>query len=425
MPSWVHQASARRPDAIAIEGLERSLTYAELAAEAAAAASGLRDLGVRANDRVGLALPTAEDFVIALHGCELLGAAAVPVDLRHSETERAKRLAGAQVVLTELPRGPGTDISGEGTTLAVMHTSGTTSDPKPVALTRANFLASALGSAVALGLDRQERWLCPMPLTHVGGLSIPIRSAIYATTAILHGRFDTERVLSELMDPTRAITLVSLVPTMLARLLDAGLAHPPTLRWALLGGGPLPPALVQRANDAGVPVAPTYGMTEACSQIATFGYALPGVDLQISQDGEILVRGPVVAPGLADERGWLHTGDLGRVDQRGRLVITGRKSDTIITGGENVAPTEVEDVLAEHPAVADAGVHARPDPEWGEAIVAAVVLRDGARVSAHELQEHCAARLARFKVPKEVRFVGALPRTTSGKLIRRELIGTV
>ena len=106
----------------------------------------------------------------------------------------------------------------------VMHTSGTTAAPKPVVLTHGNFLASALGSAVALGLDPEERWLCPMPLTHVGGLSIPIRSAIYATTAVLHGRFDTEAVLDELMDPSRRITLVSLVPTMLARLLDAGLA---------------------------------------------------------------------------------------------------------------------------------------------------------------------------------------------------------
>ena len=128
-----------------------------------------------------------------------------------------------------------------------MHTSGTTAAPKPVELTYGNFLASALGSAVALGLDPAERWLCPMPLTHVGGLSIPIRSAIYATTAVLHGRFETEAVLNELMDPGRRITLVSLVPTMLARLLDAGLSRPPTLRWALLGGGPIAPALL----DAG------------------------------------------------------------------------------------------------------------------------------------------------------------------------------
>jgi O-succinylbenzoic acid--CoA ligase len=160
-------------------------------------------------------------------------------------------------------------------------------------------------------------------------------------------------------------------------------------------------------------------MTEACSQIATFGWPLPGVELRLDEDGEVLVRGPIVSPGAADEQGWLHTGDLARLDERGRVVITGRKSDTIVTGGENVAPTEVEGVLLEHPAVRDAAVHARPDPEWGERVVATVVVRNG--VAAGVLQAHCAARLAAFKVPKEIRFAEVLPRTVSGKLLRREL----
>jgi O-succinylbenzoic acid--CoA ligase len=302
-----------------------------------------------------------------------------------------------------------------------MHTSGTTAAPKPVVLTRRNFEASALGSAVALGLDPAERWLCPMPLTHVGGLSIPIRSAIYGTTAVLHGRFDTEAVLAELMDPGRRITLVSLVPTMLARLLDAGLHAPPTLRWALLGGGPIPAALLERASAAQVPVAPTYGMTEACSQIATFGWPLPGVDVDVAADGEVLVRGPIVSSGAVSEDGWLHTGDLGRCDASGRLEIIGRKSDTIVSGGENIAPAEVEAVLLEHPAVADAAVHPRADAEWGEAAVATVVLRDGLSAAPDELRAHCAARLAAFKVPKAVEFAEALPRTPSGKLLRRQL----
>jgi o-succinylbenzoate---CoA ligase len=305
--------------------------------------------------------------------------------------------------------------------VAVMHTSGTTAAPKPVVLTDSNFLASALGSAVALGLDPAERWLCPMPLIHVGGLSIPIRSAIYATTAVLHGRFDTEAVLNELADPGRRITLVSLVPTMLARLLDAGLQDPPTLRWALLGGGPIAPALLERARVAGVPVAPTYGMTEACSQIATFGWPLAGVDVRTDGDGEVLVRGPIVSPGAEADDGWLHTGDLGRFDERNRLEIVGRKADTIITGGENVAPTEVEATLLEHPAVADAAVHRRADPEWGEAVIATVVLREGASAPPEELRAHCAARLAAFKVPKAVEFAETLPRTQSGKLLRRQL----
>ena len=119
-------------------------------------------------------------------------------------------------------------------------------------------------------------------------------------------------------------------------------------------------------------------MTEACSQIATFGLPLHGVELRLTQpEHEILVRGPIVAPGALGSDGWLHTGDLGRFDERGRLEIVGRKADTIVTGGENVAPAEVEAVLLEHPSVADAAVFARPDPEWGEAVIAAVVPRDG------------------------------------------------
>jgi O-succinylbenzoic acid--CoA ligase len=405
--SWLHQAAAKHPDRIAIEGLERSLTYAELRDAAVAGAGGLDG-----QPRVGLAMPPGEDFVIALHACLLAGAAAVPIDLRLGQAEQDQRWAA----VLEPPL-PGADDA----EVAVMHTSGTTAAPKPVVLTAGNFLASALGSAVALGLDPAERWLCPMPLTHVGGLSIPIRSTIYATTAVLHGRFDTEAVLNELMDPARRITLVSLVPTMLARLLDAGLERPPTLRWALLGGGPIPAPLLERAERAGVPVAPTYGMTEACSQIATFGWPLPGVELVAAEDGELVVRGPIVSARALAGDGWLHTGDLGRFDDRGRVEIVGRKSDTIVSGGENVAPSEVEAVLLEHPAVADAAVHPRPDPEWGEAVVATLVLRHGLAVTADELKAHCAARLAGFKVPKAFAFVERLPRTPSGKLLRRQL----
>jgi o-succinylbenzoate---CoA ligase len=365
--------------------------------------------------------------VVALHGCMLAGAVAIPVDLRLTEEERTARTAAASVLLSQPLSGPVAaepiswpELVGEDPAVTVMHTSGTTAAPKQVVLKRSNWLASALGSAVALGLDPAERWLCPMPLTHVGGLSIPIRSSIYATTAVVHGRFDTEAVLAELMDPARRTTLVSLVATMLSRLLDAGFCDPPTLRWVLLGGGPIPAPLLERAAAAGVPVAPTYGMTEACSQIATFGWPLPGAEIRISA-GEVLVRGPMVSAGALADEGWLHTGDLGRFDDRGGLVITGRQSDTIVTGGENVAPVEVEEVLMSHPAVADVAVHARVDPEWGEAVVATVVARDGVVVEADELRAFCAARLAGFKVPKAFEFAPRLPRSETGKLLRREL----
>ena len=295
----------------------------------------------------------------------------------------------------------------------VVHTSGTTSEPKAVELTYGNWLWSALGSAAALAHPRDERWLCALPLTHVGGLSILLRSAIAGTTVLLHERWSTEAVLLALDDAT----IVSLVPTTLQRLLDAGLSEPPALRWALLGGAPIPAGLLDRAAAARVPVAPTYGLTEACSQVTTNGVPLFCTRVRVAEDGEVLVSGPTVAGG-----GELHTGDLGAFDEHGHLRITGRKADTIVTGGETVAPAEVEAVLEAHPAVAEAAVHGRPDPEWGEAVVATVVLRDGAAVSPDDLRAHAAAALAPHQVPKAIALrAEPLPRTGSGKLLRREL----
>jgi O-succinylbenzoic acid--CoA ligase len=415
--SWLARAARERPDRAAVN----DLTYAALYERARAAAAGLPR-----GARVGLAVPPGVDYVVALHACLLAGALVVPVDLRLTEAERP-----AVDVLVEGGALPvrcaaGADVRDEHDLDApaiLVHTSGTTSAPKPIRLTYGNWLWSALGSAVALGVDPDERWLCTLPLSHVGGLSILLRSCIYGTTAVVHERFETERVLELLRRPDGP-TVVSLVPTTLARLLDAGLERPPALRWALLGGAPLPPALLQRAAAAGVPVAPTYGLTEACSQVATAGVPLFCTRVELDgPDGEILVSGPTVSPDAAtDAQGRLHTGDLGAFDEDGLLRIVGRKADTIVTGGENVAPAEVEAVLEAHPAVAEAGVTARPDDEWGEAVVALVRLRDGAGVTPLDLLDHCRGRLARFKVPKDIQIVGdALPRTPSGKLLRREL----
>ncbi len=399
------RAADAHPGRVAIQRGDDVLTYAELLAAARSASPSAGP-----GDRVPLAFTDRVEFAVALHGCLLNGAAAVPIDLRLSSEEQALRRAPGRV--------------GTPGTVAVMHTSGTTSAPKPVELTADNFFANAAGSALALGLDARERWLAVMPPAHVGGLSILLRSAIYATTVVVHDGYDTAAVLAELMDASAAITLVSLVPTMLARLLDAGLAQPPTLRWALLGGGPIAPGLLARARDRGVPVAPSYGMTEACSQIATFGRPLHGVELKLDAEGEIAVRGSVVAPGALGPDGWLATGDLGRYDPDGRLEIIGRRSDTIVSGGENVAPAEVEAILLEHPAVADAGVFARADAEWGEVVCARVVLREDAAATTpdEDLRRFCRQRLAGFKVPKTIDFVPELPRTPSGKLLRRQLM---
>jgi O-succinylbenzoic acid--CoA ligase len=423
MEVWLARSARVHGERTALTTRETSLSYSALYEHARVIGGGLRERGVGPGDRVALAL-ASEQLVLAVHACMLIGAAAVPIDLRLGTQERSDRIRGSALVLDELITGAPIEPTERWPedTATVMFTSGTIAVPKEVRLSYENWLWNALGSALALGLDLDERWLCPMPLAHVGGLSIQIRSAIYGTSVLLHERFDTGAALAALMDPGERVTLVSLVPTMLARLLDAGLENPPSLRWALLGGGPIAPSLLERAAAAGVPVAPSYGMTEACSQIATHGWPLLGVELRIGPDGEVLVRGRTVAASALAADGWLHSGDLGAVDEQGRLTIAGRLADTIVTGGENVAPTEVEAVLQDHPAVADAAVFGRPDEEWGEAVTASVVIRAGSSADADELRRYCAARLAAFKVPKQVLVVDALPRGVTGKLLRRELV---
>lgn len=413
-----------RPRTLAVVAADGELSYVALNAAVERAARVLLARGVRAGDRVAIALPARLAFVVALHACLRIGVVAVPVDLRLSGDERAARTAGCALVLDAPIEGGDDhgvalpDTHDLDTVAVIIHTSGTTSAPKPVALTYGNWLWSALGSATALGLDPDERWLCTLPLSHVGGLSIVLRSAIYATTAVVHDGFDAEHAAVELMGQA---TLVSVVATTLARLLDAGLSRPPALRAALIGGGPIPHALLRRAAAAEVPTVTTYGLSEACSQVTTGGSPLFCSRVAISETGEILVAGPTVAPGAVSDDGWLHTGDLGALNAEGQLTVTGRAVDTIVSGGENVVPAEVEAVLSGHPAVADAAVLGRPDPEWGERVEALVVMRTGAEATAGELREHCLARLAGFKVPKRFSFVSSLPRTASGKLLRRSL----
>ena len=307
--AWLPRAAERHPDRPAVN----ALTYAELLGEVDATARRLAGRGVRAGDRVGLALAPGEAFCIALHAILRLGAVAVPVDLRLSARERERvvqdtvEVIDGAVIGTPASQARLRERHDLDAPAIVVHTSGTSGTPKAVELTYGNWLWSALGSAVALGLDPAERWLCALPLSHVGGLSIVMRSAIYATTAIVHERFDTDRVLDALVQEDGP-TIASLVPTTLQRLLDAGLREPPALRWALLGGAPATTALQGRAAAAGVPVATTYGLTESCSQVTTLGAPLFCTRVRMAGDGEILVSGPTVAPGAGPV---LATGDLG------------------------------------------------------------------------------------------------------------------
>jgi len=416
--------SARRfGDRIALETADRSISYRELDRLAGA---GARELAVRPGSSVAIALTPGVDFVVALHACLRAGTVAVPLDLR--DPLSGGLAAGVDALIDRPLECRAAPLEALGHALeapaVLVRTSGSSGEPKQVPLSYGNFLWSAIGSAVALGLDPRERWLCTLPLVHVGGLSIVLRSAIYGSTAVVHERFELAAALEALME--REITLVSVVATTLRRLLDGGLSRPPALRCALAGGGPVPLALLERARAAGVQVSQTYGLTEACSQVATqapgAGAAAAGpplfcTHLEITADGEILVRGPTVSPAVPG--GVLATGDLGELLADGSLRVLGRKSDTIISGGENVSPSEIEAVLEEHRAVAEAAVYGVADERWGEAVHALVVAR--VPVGEAELRAHCAARLPAYKVPKAVGFAGALPRTASGKLQRHSL----
>lgn len=348
----------------------------------------------------------------------------------------------------EVPRRLDFDLSA---IQGIVYTSATSGRPKGALLTFGNHWWNAIGSALRLGLRDNDCWLAPLPLWHVGGLAIVWRSAIYGITMVLHDGFDPAAVNREIDGD--AVTMVSMVSAMLERTLAArgGRRFPPSLRCVLLGGGPASAELLETCRHLGVPVAGTYGLTETASQVATLGpdesarkpgsAGLPlapmrlridagGRDAAPNEIGEILVAGPTVMRGYAgrpDETaralrdGWLYTGDLGYLDPDGHLYVVDRRDDLIITGGENVYPAEVERVLRQHRAVADAGVIAVADQEWGQAVAAAVVLRAGAEATAAEIQSFCASRLARYKTPRHVWFVETLPRSTSGKLLRRAL----
>ncbi|HET7187440.1 MAG TPA: o-succinylbenzoate--CoA ligase, partial [Gemmatimonadaceae bacterium] len=339
--------------------------------------------------------------------------------------------------------------------LAVIYTSGTTGRPKGAMLTVGNFWWSAVGSALNLGTHADDRWLACLPLFHVGGLSIILRSAIYGITAVVHDEFDAERVNAAIDDD--AVTIVSVVAVMLQRMLDArgNRPYPPSLRCVLLGGGPAPRSLLDRCAALDVPVVQTYGLTETCSQLATLapedallrpgsaGKALYPNELRIASAaddgaGEILARGPVVMAGYVNQPdatravivdGWLHTGDVGRIDADGYLYVLDRRDDLIVTGGENVYPAEVEAALLSHHSIVEACVIGIADETWGQRVVAVVRVADpAAGIDVAELTSYCRERIAGYKVPREIRVVlEPLPRTASGKLRRsalRELITT-
>lgn len=338
----------------------------------------------------------------------------------------------------------------------LMYTSGTTARPKGVMITYANLYWKNVAHVIEFGITGADKGLACGPLYHVGALDLTTTTVLYAGgTVEIHRKFDADQVLDAIEH--RGITNVWLAPSMV----NALLAHPTLdrrdlsgLRLVIDGGEKMPLPLIERLLRAfpGAWFADAYGLTETVSgdtfldkrqtveKIGSVGKPCLHLEVAIRNDedgpvpagtlGEIVLRGPKVFKGYwkdpdataaALRGGWFHTGDVGYLDTDGFLYIVDRKKDLIISGGENIASPEVERVLYEHPAVLEASVVGRPDPRWGEVPVAFVVRRDGAKVAAEELQEFCRARLARFKVPRAVEFIDALPRNPSGKVLKRVL----
>jgi O-succinylbenzoic acid--CoA ligase len=426
---------------------DQTWSFSELDAAVDAGATSLSSGGIREGDRVGIRAANSAGFAVAVYALMRLGAVLVPINTRLSESEvdwlskdselsrtlgdsdLSALLSGANAVACER------DFAMDAWH-SILYTSGTTGRPKGAILTYANHWWSATASALNLGLLPGDTWLVCLPLFHVGGLSILLRSVICGMTALVQPRFEPAEVNRAIDE--QGVSIVSVVSTMLDRMLADrhGRAYPSNLRCVLLGGGPAPLPLLERAAALNVPVVQTYGLTETASQLTTLapedalrklgsaGKPLMGSRIRLGEDGEIWVQGPSVSPGYlhhAPTDAWLYTGDLGRLDGDGYLYVLDRRDDLIISGGENVYPAEVESALRAHPAVADAGVIGVPDDEWGRTVAAFVVLHADCPTTPDELIGFCRERLAAYKVPRYVELRTALPRNAAGKLLRREL----
>jgi len=428
IPNPLWSSRIARPDHPAVVSGDGVLSYAELASQVRSRAGSFRAMGIIPGMVVGLEQPIGLEWVIRFHALGWLGATVAPLEDGLTDTERTAMIdrMGAQFILgeaTDLPSAPEAEerFWPMDEARLLVCTSGSSGVPTPVRLSTRQLLFSAFGSAIRLGLREDDRWLCCLPLTHVGGLSILMRSVFYGTTVILNQSFEAAEVARSL-DAGDA-SLVSLVPTMLDRVLAVreNKAFPTSLRAILVGGASMNTELRERCAAISAPVAPTWGMTESASQLAT---GFPGdygsderatIPLAFARidapEGRLQVRGPLV-------QGRLETPDMGRVDEHGRVFVDGRADDVIISGGKKISPVEIEDVLKAHPGVGGAAVVAIPSNEWGERPIAVLEPSSDERPSADELRGWCGARLTRYKIPDDFAWCDALPRTGLQKISR-------
>ena len=496
MRDWLSHRVAASPDNAALVRAEdgEAWTYTDLDRLVSETAGRLVAHGVEPGDRLGVVTPPYVGTVGLVHAAMRIGATFVPLgqDLTPRElSARIERADLSAVVCAEPTEDDAlaavdgidgtplfsvddpTDATVTGVHdvepspveppewdrsdhLCILFTSGTTGTPKPVPLTVGNVYGSAVASAFRLGIDPGDRWLVSLSLHHMGGLAPVYRSALYGTTLVLREGFDPGGTADDI--DAYDVTGVSLVPTMLKRMLDRRGTLADSLRVVLLGGAPAPDELLERCRDYSIPVYPTYGMTESASQIATatpgqtrgrletVGRPLFGTDVTVvdedgspvddGETGEIVVDGPTVTPGYLERSGddgespaldrsdfgphGLHTGDVGRFDEDGYLYVLNRLDDRIITGGENVEPGEVSDVLREFPAVEAVAVVGLDDETWGERVAALLAVDDptGESVDEAALDEFARDRLTGFKIPRTIAFVDELPRTVSDTVDR-------